>query len=230
MDTTIIYAHPWEQSFNNAILQRVTSALEITGKDFNVIDLNADKFNPVLEEKDLATFGVGESSDNLVGQYQQLISNSDELVFIFPVWWYDAPAILKGFIDKVMLKDFAYLDTKFGLKGLLTHIKKTTVITTSGGPTWYIKKNNGIEKVFINSTLKSVGLKKVKWINFGSVASVPEEKRELFLDKIERYFLGTNKKEKMREQIRLVFLVIMLINSIFMLYREIKELKKLLKK
>ncbi len=224
MNTTIIYAHPWEESFNNAILQSVISALEIKGKEFNVIDLYKDNFNPVLSERDLSKFSAGETSDYKVVEYQQFISNSDELVFIFPVWWYDAPAILKGFIDKVMLKDFAYKETKFGLKGLLTNIKRTTVITTSGGPTSYIKKYNAVEKVFINSTLKSIGLKKVKWINFGSVGTVKNSKREKFLKKIEKNFLKEDKSLRLYKKIKLIFLIIMLINISYFICEDIKRL------
>ena len=56
---------------------------------------------------------------------------TDELIIIFPIWWFFMPAILKVFFDKVMLKDFAYKITEKGLQGLLTNIKKTTIITTS---------------------------------------------------------------------------------------------------
>lgn len=89
-----------------------------------------------------------------------MLKDSDEVVFIFPIWWYSLPAILKGFIDKVMLKNYAYIDGKSGLKGLLTNIKNTTVITTSQAPNWYLKYlvGNPIKKSFINGTLKQVGL------------------------------------------------------------------------
>ncbi|MCA1040689.1 NAD(P)H-dependent oxidoreductase [Bacillus infantis] len=64
---------------------------------------------------------------------------------MFPVWWWDLPAILKGFIDKVMLSGFAFLEDKTTgtLKGLLTNIEKTTVISTSKTDKDHIKSEGG---------------------------------------------------------------------------------------
>lgn len=186
MYTTIIMAHPWHGSFNKAILERIIKQLNERHKSYQVIDLNKDNFNPVLEEKDLACFSKGSSTDPMVAKYQEMLLATDELIFIFPIWWFDMPAILKGFIDKVMLKNYAYVETPTGLKGLLTHIKRTTVITTSEVPTWYLiwLSGNPIRGTFINRTLKGIGLKNVKWMNSDMTASGSQERREKFLNKI----------------------------------------------
>ncbi len=191
MKTVIIFSHPWHGSFNKAILDRVEQGLTNRKKEYEIIDLYKDEFNPVLDEENLKGFSTGSSVDDNVQKYQKLLKEADELVFIFPIWWYDVPAILKGFIDKVMLKDFAYTETKSRLlKGLLTHINKTTVITTSGGPTWYLKLfgGNTIKKVFIKSTLKAVGIKNAKWINCSKTLPNNNTEREKFLEKIQNDF------------------------------------------
>ena len=86
-----------------------------------------------------------------------------------------------------MLKNFSFVETKYGLKGLLTHIKKTTVITTSEYPTWYLKylSNNPIKGIFIKKTLKGVGIKNVNWLNSDYTTSGKKEKRINFLRKVE---------------------------------------------
>jgi putative NADPH-quinone reductase len=190
MKTTIVFAHPWHGSFNKAILDTVTKKLDAKSKDYQIIDLNKDNFNPVLEEKELALYSKGTTTDKLVLTYQEVLKETSELVFIFPIWWYDIPAILKGFIDKVMLKNFSYVETKYGLKGLLTHINKTTVITTSEYPTWYLKylSGNPIKRVFVNKTLKGNGLKNIKWLNSEYTTSGKIEKRKKFLHKVESLF------------------------------------------
>lgn len=190
MKTTIVFAHPWHGSFNKAILDVITEKLDTQQTDYQVIDLNKDQFNPVLEEKDLALYSKGKTTDELTLHYQAILKNTSELIFIFPIWWYDLPAILKGFIDKVMLKNFSYIETKTGLKGQLTHIKKTTVITTSEYPTWYLKllAGNLIQRIFINKTLKGIGLKNTQWINNGYTSSGKKERREKFLQKVKARF------------------------------------------
>ncbi|KXX70079.1 NAD(P)H-dependent oxidoreductase [Flammeovirga sp. SJP92] len=190
MKTTLVFAHPWHGSFNKAILDTAVSKLEKQGKEYQIIDLYKDNFDPVLREEDLALYSKGETTDPKVKEYQEILKKTEELVFIFPVWWYDLPAILKGFIDKVMLKDFSYIETKTGLKGLLTHIKKAKVISTSESPSWYLVLFGGnvIKKAFIKATLKGVGIKDVQWINSSLTTSGSKDKKVNFLKKIERIF------------------------------------------
>lgn len=56
MHTTIILAHPWHGSFNKAIMDTVVAQLEVTNKEYKIIDLNKEGFDPVLNEADLALF------------------------------------------------------------------------------------------------------------------------------------------------------------------------------
>ena len=72
-----------------------------------IIDLYAENFNPVprydqnSNRSSLATETETES-------YRILISQADHLIFVYPVWWYSVPAILKGFFDRVLASGFAY--------------------------------------------------------------------------------------------------------------------------
>lgn len=186
---TIVLAHPWHGSFNKAILDKVIITLKEKNKNYKVIDLNKDNFDPVLKESELKLFKEGGHSDELVSTYQDILDDSQELIFIFPIWWYNLPAILKGFIDKVMLKGFAYSKTKSGLLiGSLGHIKRTTVVTTSEAPTWYLKViGNPIKRVFTGSTLKQVGLKKISWLNSDYTSTGSDSRRNRFLDKVTKY-------------------------------------------
>lgn len=190
MTTTLVLAHPWHGSFNKAILDTITARLNKQSKEYQIIDLYEDNFDPVLRKHDLALYSKGQTTDKQVKHYQELIMATDELVFIFPVWWYDVPAILKGFIDKVMLKGFSYTETNRGLKGLLTHIAKTKVITTSEYPTWYLKLllGNPIQRIFIKNTLRGLGLKQITWINSDYTASGKRERKARFLKQVEGIF------------------------------------------
>lgn len=183
---TIILAHPWHGSFNKGIMDTITKSLDEHKKSYTVIDLNKDGFNPVLKEEELALFSKGEYKDPLVEKYQGILKKTDELFILFPIWWYDTPAILKGFFDKVMLKNFAYVETSTGLKGLLTNIKKTTVITTSNSPKWYVQyfAGNPIKGLLIKTNLKGMGIKNVSWLHCGDTKKESLQKRKLFLKKI----------------------------------------------
>ncbi|WP_322536412.1 NAD(P)H-dependent oxidoreductase [Bacillus altitudinis] len=187
---TIVYAHPWDGSYNHAILTSITEKLETKRETFQVIDLYKDGFNPVFTAEELKHFHKGETPYSLVKDYQEKLKQSTELVFIFPVWWWDLPAMLKGFIDKVMLSGFAFIeDQNTGtLQGLLTNIKKTTVISTSTTDKEYIESEagNAIQSVFIDRTLADLGIKNesTKWIHFSRVNLTTDEKRKQFLKEI----------------------------------------------
>jgi len=95
--TTIIYAHPYDQSFNHGILRRVQQLLDEKGEKYRLIDLYADGFNPAYTKEELALFNQGKALDPLVLHYQELLKTTNRLIFIFPIWWADMPAIVKGF-------------------------------------------------------------------------------------------------------------------------------------
>ena len=97
MKTTIIYGHPYDKSFNRAILHDV---LQCVGEEGCLIDLIKDGFNPVMSEEDLRLHGEGRSNDPLVMKYNRILDNTDRAIFIFPIWWYDMPAVMRGFMDR----------------------------------------------------------------------------------------------------------------------------------
>ena len=115
--TLIIYAHPYDGSFNRAILEAATSALDKAGKPYDVVDLYADGFDPRYTAEELALFAEGGTLDPLVSHYQKLIEGASRIIFICPIWWSEVPAIVKGFVDKIMKQRWAYHATTSGVKG-----------------------------------------------------------------------------------------------------------------
>lgn len=183
---TIIFAHPWHGSYCKAIMDTITAKLKSGNKAFQIIDLNKDNFNPVLTEPELALYSKGQYSDPLVGKYQNMLKESNEVALIYPVWWMDMPAILKGFLDKVLLYGFAF-NYENGWTPLL-NISKTTVITTSEqADENFIGSGDPIND-FIKNSLSGVGFKNVTWHNCDHIVSGSDEHRKKFLEKIENLF------------------------------------------
>jgi len=105
MKSTVILAHPYSKSFNHAIYHTV--CLKLENLDIKVFkhDLYEEKFNPVLSVEEL---GSDKSADILVNQYAEELMDSDFLFFIHPNWWGQPPAMLKGYIDRVIRPPYAY--------------------------------------------------------------------------------------------------------------------------
>ncbi|GAB3173766.1 NAD(P)H-dependent oxidoreductase [Telluribacter humicola] len=130
MKHLIIYAHPNEQSLNSYFKQQVVQALRQDGHEVQVRDLYQQGFDPVLSMQDVLGQMQGTVEDK-VRQEQDLIRWADTLTFIYPIWWTGMPAIMKGYIDRVMSYGFAYRYDQGVQKGLLTG-KSAVIINTHG--------------------------------------------------------------------------------------------------
>lgn len=132
MNVVIVYNHPYDKSFCHAILESAKKGLLKAGHTVDVIDLDKDKFNPVMTDEDLLAFRNHQVIDEHAKNYIKRIQQADHLVFIFPIWWELMPAMTKGFIDKVIFPGSAYTYTfsGYGMKSLLKKLQSTTVITT----------------------------------------------------------------------------------------------------
>lgn len=180
MMTTILYAHPYDKSFNHAILEEVVGKLTEQGKEFKVLDLYADGFNPALDAASLRLYSRGETADPLAAGYLDALMASDEFIMIFPVWWAMLPAMVKGFFDKVLLSGKAYQYTDAGVlvPAQLT-IERTLMFTTSQWPTERFQPF--FMEYFKPHVLDAVGMNNLEWHNCPQTAHGPAENRQQFL-------------------------------------------------
>lgn len=102
---SVILAHPYPESFNHAIYHTVCSRLHNMRIEVFSHDLYEEHFNPVLTVEEL---GSDTSTDILVNKYAAELLESDYLFFIHPNWWGQPPAILKGYIDRIIRPPYAY--------------------------------------------------------------------------------------------------------------------------
>lgn len=184
----VVYCHPYVNSFNHAILEQVINNLKQQHLNPEMIDLYAEQFNPVYDQEELRLFHSGQTHDPLVTKYLNLLRQADGIIFITPIWWNSIPAMLKGFIDKVMKEGegLSHTVTKTGIRGELVNLKRVYVLTTSTSPTFYLRWfcGNAIQKIFIKTTLKQLGIKSGKWQNFGGISNAKSVKRNAYLQRI----------------------------------------------
>jgi len=194
MKVVIVFNHPYKGSYCNAILNSVKSGLDKAGYEIDLIHLDNDKFNPVMTAEDLLAFKNKKSIDTQAKEYIKRIKSADHLVFIFPIWWELMPALMKGFIEKVIFPGEVYDYTKsgYGMYSLMKNIKSTTVITTMNTPSIMYKLiyGNALKKALIKGSLKKTGFKKVKWLSLNMVKMRSTEKREKWLKQIENRFVN----------------------------------------
>jgi putative NADPH-quinone reductase len=195
MNVVIVFNHPYEGSYCNAILNSVSRGLERANHQVDIIHLDKDGFNPVMTSQDLKAFRDKQPVDPKVIAYKDRLEKADHAIFIFPIWWELMPALMKGFVDKVIFPGVAYdyiNGSNTRMKPLLTNIKGITVITTMNTPgiLYRLVFGNAIQKSFMRGTFWKVGYKNRKWISFNMVKHVSDEKRKMWLTKIEKSIQG----------------------------------------
>jgi NAD(P)H dehydrogenase (quinone) len=106
----IVYAHPSERSFTREVLDAYLGGLDDAGHTHTLSDLYAMDFRSELSgeeyERECGRGGVGVPDD--VAAEQALLNAAEVWTFIYPVWWTDCPARLKGWFDRVWTVGFAY--------------------------------------------------------------------------------------------------------------------------
>lgn len=135
MKISVILGHPYENSFNSAIAETVVGTLTKNGHSVIFHDLYQEKFNPVITTAELVS---DQTKDTLVQCHQQEIREADGIIVIHPNWWGQPPAILKGWVDRVLREDIAYTfpegDNGGGLPIGLLIAKAGLVFNTSNTP------------------------------------------------------------------------------------------------
>lgn len=105
MQALIIVAHPGTASFSQAMAAAAGEALLAKGAAITVHDLYAESFNPIQPTGEAGNTG---STDPLVEQHCADLVAADLILIFHPNWWGQPPAILKGWIDRVLRLDTAY--------------------------------------------------------------------------------------------------------------------------
>lgn len=182
MNVLIVYAHPNPKSFNKAAVDYVHSEFEARGDVVRIKDLYAEKFNPVLDESQLAMQSEGKVPDDVIAE-QTSIKWADALVMIYPLWWSGRPAILKGWFDRVLTNGFAFGFENGELRGFLSD-KRALIVITAGGKRDEVGASD--EELAKNTadSLTFCGISGIKQKVFYSVPEVDDIARKQMLNDI----------------------------------------------
>ena len=147
MKVLIVHAHPEPQSFTAALRDKAVATLEAQGHEVQVSDLYNMNWNPVASDADFSNREnpeylvyaleqrLGVKSQSLAADIQAELDKllwADLLILNFPIFWFSAPAMLKGWIDRVLVSGICYGGKRFYDQGGLAG-KKALVTVTLGG-------------------------------------------------------------------------------------------------
>ncbi|HVZ53061.1 MAG TPA: NAD(P)H-dependent oxidoreductase [Pseudolabrys sp.] len=130
-----IYCHPLPESFHAAIRVKALDALNTAGHEIDLLDLYAEKFDPVLSEDGRRHYHDPARNQGGLESYIARLTAADAVVVQFPTWCFGMPAMLKGFLDRMFMPGVAFdISDPAQVKPMLGNIKRIVGIVTYGRP------------------------------------------------------------------------------------------------
>jgi len=134
MRILVLYAHPVETSFVGGLHAALVETLRAGGRAVDDCDLYAENFDPVMSRQERLDYHDTAVNRRLVDDHARRLQAAEALVLVHPVWNYGFPAILKGYVDRVLIPGVAFdLDAKGNLAFRLRHVRKLAAVCTYGG-------------------------------------------------------------------------------------------------
>jgi NAD(P)H dehydrogenase (quinone) len=191
---SLILAHPDPGSFNHAIAAEAAKELIRLGHDVLFHDLYAEGFDPILPAGEIPKDA---SLPEGIREHCLEIAAADGIVIIHPDWWGQPPAILKGWVDRVLRPGVAYKfldgDAGEGIPVGLLKIRAAVVFNTSNTPAKREAAVFGdpLETLWKSCIFEFCGVKRVYRKMFGVIVTSTQPDRERWLDEVRTLITAT---------------------------------------
>jgi NAD(P)H dehydrogenase (quinone) len=132
-----VYCHPLEESFHRALRDEVAAGLAEAGHAVDLLDLYGENFDPVLSADARRHYHDASRNQRGLETHVARLQAADALVVQFPTWAFGAPAMLKGFIERLFMPGVAFdISDPVRVRPLLGNIRKLAGVVTYGRPRW----------------------------------------------------------------------------------------------
>jgi putative NADPH-quinone reductase len=192
MNILMVIAHPNTESFNHAIAATAVAALQDNGHTVIYRDLHEEEFDPILVTSEFRKSALLQPS---LEEHCADLSAADGIVIVHPNWWGMPPAILTGWVDRVLRPDVAYRflegDNGEGVPVGLLQAKTTLVFNTANTPALREQQVFGdpLETIWRNCILGLCGVARVYRRTFTVVVTSSPQKRAEWLAEVKRTVL-----------------------------------------
>jgi putative NADPH-quinone reductase len=190
MRVLVVVAHPDPNSFNHAIASTATAALSKAGHEVTVIDLYGEGFRAHMSKGEwLAYHSERPILDPMAERHADIVKQAEALVFVYPTWWSTMPAIMKGWLERVMVPGVGFVfDEKQRVRRGLKQVRHIVGISTYGSPRSYVKAmhDNGRRTLLRALRLNTATLTRRSWVALYELDNCNAAKRGAFLKRVER--------------------------------------------
>jgi putative NADPH-quinone reductase len=195
MLVAVVVAHPSPDSFCHALAGRAVSGLRAAGHDVEVLDLYAERFTVAMTPDERRAYHGDEPIlDPVVARHAEIVTVAEALVFVYPTWWSGLPAILKGWLERVMVPGVGFrFDERTGkVRPGLGQMRYLVGISTYGSPRSYVRLVNDNGRRIVTRALRmSCGFRvRTRWLAFYAIDTSTPARRDEFAARVERDMAG----------------------------------------
>jgi NAD(P)H dehydrogenase (quinone) len=190
MRVLVVVAHPDPRSFNHAIATTATASLTRAGHQVTVLDLYAEEFRTAMSlDERLAYHSERPLLDPMAERHAGIVKQAEALVFVYPTWWSTVPAILKGWLERVMVPGVGFVfDENQHVRRGLTHVRRIVGISTYGSRWIYVRAlhDNGRRTLLRTLRLNTAIFTRRSWLALYEMDTRSEDQRAAFLKRVDR--------------------------------------------
>ena len=189
MRALVVHAHPDPDSFSAALVGAVSQGLRSAGHEARVIDLYDEGFTAAMSTAErLAYHEATPIIDEQVRAHAEHVRWAEAIVFIYPTWWGSMPAVMKGWLERVLVPGVAFrLDDHDKVRPGMQHVRRLMGVSTYGSRRLYVALMNDGGRRTINRTLRmSCGWRtRTTWLGLYDMDHSTSDGRHAFLAKVE---------------------------------------------
>ena len=168
MHVYILFAHPSPASFNREVLRNFIRGLDAAGHAYEVGDLYRMGFKSEMDitqyRRETGSHPDAELPDDVLQEHEK-VGRAEALVFIYPNWWSDCPAKLKGWFDRIWTFGYAYYYDTAEQRQTKISVSKALVICTSGHTVEQLEETGiavSMRRIMLTDRLLGVGVKEAR--------------------------------------------------------------------
>lgn len=172
MKHAVIIAHPNPDSLTCSVAQAYVRDVEALGQQTVTRDLYRIGFDPCLKASEIPKPSGYQFGADVVAE-RKALADADVFAFFYPLWFNAPPAILKGYVDRVMSMGFGYEPGMGGTETLLDG-KRMISFTTSGAPDHWMTETGALQALlalFDRHVSRMCGLQMVDHVHVGGIVS-----------------------------------------------------------
>jgi len=195
MLVAVVVAHPSADSYCHALASRAVAGLRAAGHDVEVLDLCAERFVVAMTPAERRAYHGDEPVlDPVVARHAAIVTAAEALVFVYPTWWSGLPAVLKGWLERVMVPGVGFrFDERTGkVRPGLGQMRHLVGISTYGSPRSYVRFVNDNGRRIITRALRlSCGFRvRSRWLGLYAIDTSTRTERDEFAARVEREMAG----------------------------------------